>query len=194
MMIEASEWRDGMPFFGGALWIDFLNTTPIVNGETIDFLADAEGLAKWARAAGIDCSHKPSKVELKSAWETREALRKLFDKISTGEAISTRLLEPVDSLLGSVEIRERLFLRDGRVALTEETRIEKDVVAAVVARDFAKFVCETEPGRMKRCANPDCSMVFYDRGRNNIRRWCTMAICGNRDKVAHYRARKAREK
>ena len=55
-MNEASEWRDGMPFFGGALWIDFLNTTPMMNGETIDFLADADGLAKWARAAGIDCS------------------------------------------------------------------------------------------------------------------------------------------
>ncbi|WP_246721655.1 CGNR zinc finger domain-containing protein [Methylosinus sp. H3A] len=193
-MVEASEWRDGMPFFGGALWIDFLNTTPMMNGETIDFLANADGLAKWARAAAIDCSHKPSIAELKAAWETREALRKLFDNISAGEAISARRLEPVDRLLGSVEIHERLVLRDGRVALTEETRIEKDVVAAVVARDFAKFVCEAEPDRLKRCANPDCSMVFYDRGRNNIRRWCTMAICGNRDKVAHYRARKARAK
>ncbi|WP_245267363.1 MULTISPECIES: CGNR zinc finger domain-containing protein [unclassified Methylosinus] len=133
-------------------------------------------------------------MELKSAWETRAALRELFDKISAGEAISARRLEPIDRLLGSVAIRERLILRDGHVALAEEARIEKDVVATTVARDFAQFVCEAEPARMKRCANPACSMVFYDRGRNNIRRWCTMAICGNRDKVAQYRAHKAREK
>ncbi|HEY8066824.1 MAG TPA: CGNR zinc finger domain-containing protein [Methylosinus sp.] len=183
-----------MPFFGGALWIDFLNTTPVMNGEAIDFLFNAEGLAKWARAAGIDCAGRPSKAELKSAWETRTALRELFDKLSAGGAISARRLEPIDRLVGSVEIRERLILRDGHLALAEETRIEKDVVATTVARDFAKFICEAEPERLKHCANPACSMVFYDRGRNNIRRWCTMAICGNRDKVAQYRARKAREK
>ncbi|WP_368860397.1 CGNR zinc finger domain-containing protein, partial [Klebsiella pneumoniae] len=28
-------------------------------------------------------------------------------------------------------------------------------------------------------------------GKNNRRRWCTMALCGNRDKVAQYRGRKA---
>lgn len=194
MAIDVSEWRDGMPFFGGALWIDFLNTTPVMNGEVVDFLSDAEGLAKWARAAGIDCAAKPSKAELKSAWEARAALRVLFDKLSAGRAISAQRLEPIDRLLGAVAIRQRLILRDGHVALIEDARIEKDVVATTVARDFAQFVCEAEPARLKRCGNPACSMVFYDRGRNNIRRWCTMAICGNRDKVAQYRARKAREK
>jgi predicted RNA-binding Zn ribbon-like protein len=34
-------------------------------------------------------------------------------------------------------------------------------------------------------------MVFYDRGKNSRRRWCSSAVCGNRDKVANYRARKA---
>jgi len=32
--------------------------------------------------------------------------------------------------------------------------------------------------------------VFYDGGKNNTRRWCSMNLCGNRDKVARYRARR----
>src|SRR3546814_10967093 len=62
--------------------------------------------------------------------------------------------------------------------------------AAAIAEDYARFVCDYEPARLKPCANPTCTMVFYDTGRNNTRRWCTMSICGNRDTVARYRSRR----
>ncbi len=44
---------------------------------------------------------------------------------------------------------------------------------------------------LKRCANPTCTMVFYDTGKNSTRRWCRMSICGNHDKVARYRSHKS---
>jgi CGNR zinc finger len=42
---------------------------------------------------------------------------------------------------------------------------------------IARFVCEHEAARLKRCADPACTMIFYDTGRNNTRRWCGMSIC-----------------
>lgn len=63
-------------------------------------------------------------------------------------------------------------------------------VASAIALDCARFLVSNAEERLKRCANPNCSMVFYDQGKNNRRRWCTMAICGNRAKVSAYRARK----
>lgn len=43
--------------------------------------------------------------------------------------------------------------------------------------------------RLKLCANPACGQAFYDHGRNGAGRWCDMAVCGNRAKVAGYRSR-----
>jgi len=45
---------------------------------------------------------------------------------------------------------------------------------------------------VKACQNPQCVLLFYDTTKNHARRWCSMAACGNRAKVAaHYqRARR----
>lgn len=40
---------------------------------------------------------------------------------------------------------------------------------------------------LKRCGNPLCRWVFVDGSRNGSRRWCDMAACGNRAKVARHR-------
>lgn len=40
---------------------------------------------------------------------------------------------------------------------------------------------------LKRCGNPLCRWVFIDGSRNRSRRWCDMAACGNRAKVARHR-------
>ena len=40
---------------------------------------------------------------------------------------------------------------------------------------------------LTRCGNPLCRWVFVDGSRNRSRRWCDMAACGNRAKVARHR-------
>ncbi|GAA2392648.1 CGNR zinc finger domain-containing protein [Dactylosporangium salmoneum] len=59
-------------------------------------------------------------------------------------------------------------------------RLAGIVLDAVHAGTFA---------RLKLCANPSCGRAFYDHGRNAAGRWCDMATCGNRAKVAGYRSR-----
>jgi predicted RNA-binding Zn ribbon-like protein len=89
------------------------------------------------------------------------------------------------------DVQRRRHVLPDRPATETEVRITGPVVAARVADDFADFLAAFEPGRLRHCDNPACTMVFYDRGKNNRRRWCSMAVCGNRHKVACYRARKA---
>lgn len=45
--------------------------------------------------------------------------------------------------------------------------------------------------RMKACRKASCGWVFYDHSRNRSSNWCSMAICGNREKTAGYRRRRA---
>lgn len=44
--------------------------------------------------------------------------------------------------------------------------------------------------RLKACPGRDCGWVFYDRSRNRSSGWCSMSICGQREKARTYRARR----
>jgi predicted RNA-binding Zn ribbon-like protein len=45
--------------------------------------------------------------------------------------------------------------------------------------------------RLKVCPGPHCGWVFYDHSRNGSGRWCSMNVCGGREKArAHYRRRR----
>jgi predicted RNA-binding Zn ribbon-like protein len=46
------------------------------------------------------------------------------------------------------------------------------------------------PERLGVCAHPECRWVFSDASRGARRKWCDMATCGNRAKVARHRERK----
>ncbi len=45
--------------------------------------------------------------------------------------------------------------------------------------------------RVKACRKASCGWVFYDHSRNRSSNWCSMTICGNREKTAGYRRRRA---
>jgi predicted RNA-binding Zn ribbon-like protein len=60
-------------------------------------------------------------------------------------------------------------------------------VVAVVAEARLRGVWE----RMKGCRQETCGWVFYDGSRNRSSSWCSMQICGGREKARAYRRRSA---
>ena len=58
-----------------------------------------------------------------------------------------------------------------------------------IGEALAKFVCEEDFARVKTCEGHRCTLVFADHTRMRARRWCSMAICGNRAKQAAHRSR-----
>jgi predicted RNA-binding Zn ribbon-like protein len=67
------------------------------------------------------------------------------------------------------------------------TERHHNVALAAIAREAIElFADATRLERLRRCANPDCTMVFL--ATNRRRQWCTADACGNRIRVArHYR-------
>jgi predicted RNA-binding Zn ribbon-like protein len=45
-------------------------------------------------------------------------------------------------------------------------------------------------GRLKACPGRDCGWAFYDHSRNQSARWCSMKLCGDREKARAYYQRK----
>jgi predicted RNA-binding Zn ribbon-like protein len=64
-----------------------------------------------------------------------------------------------------------------------------DTLLLPLARAMADLVCEEDFSRVKACEGTACTLFFIDRTRAQARRWCTMAVCGNRAKQAAHRRR-----
>jgi predicted RNA-binding Zn ribbon-like protein len=56
-----------------------------------------------------------------------------------------------------------------------------------VARSAGDLLLSGDFARIGEC--PSCGWLFLDISRNGTRRWCSMATCGSRDKMARYHRR-----
>src|SRR5260370_16114990 len=65
---------------------------------------------------------------------------------------------------------------------------------AAIARSGAELIAEGPRSGLQQCSNPCCRLLFYDHSRTHRRRWCSMALCGNRSKVAAFARRHGGEK
>ncbi|MGH3980501.1 MAG: CGNR zinc finger domain-containing protein, partial [Pseudonocardiaceae bacterium] len=65
---------------------------------------------------------------------------------------------------------------------------DADAVAGVLAA-AVRIAVSGDWNRIKICPADDCRWAFYDRSRNRSRTWCSMQVCGNRQKARSWRAR-----
>ncbi len=60
-------------------------------------------------------------------------------------------------------------------------------VPALIAADAAQLLGTGLRERLRICPGPGCRGRFLDDSPAGRRRWCSMAVCGNRSKAAAYR-------
>jgi predicted RNA-binding Zn ribbon-like protein len=153
------------------LLLDLLNTTPVVDGEPRDDLAQLKAARVWMRSRGV----APTDTELAALVDARTVLQ----TVVRGEQAPTSL----QRFLESVSMRPTAT-RDG-VDWQVEVDGPRGAVRAVLAWDGLRV---SSPGRLRPCANTECRLFLIDRSKPNTARWCSMAICGNRMKARrHYR-------
>ncbi|MFG2812651.1 CGNR zinc finger domain-containing protein [Streptomyces sp. NPDC048410] len=151
--------------------LDLLNSRPLVDGREVDALADPADGRRWAREHGGD----GSLAELASLREARDVLR----DIVTGE----RPPEALEPLLDGVQRIPEVAAEGLRWTLRTppHARLAVEVILAWADTE------ERMPGRLRPCANTACRLFLLDRSRANRARWCSMAVCGNREKARrHY--------
>lgn len=66
-------------------------------------------------------------------------------------------------------------------------------MGAEMAMALADLIRAGELRRLKICAAPECDAVLIDLSRNRSRMFCDTGNCGNRQHVAAYRERRAKE-
>src|SRR5262245_32087410 len=178
----AQEMRDGFPFLGGRLWLDFMNSAPAIMGELIK---NPEDLERWAKAAGLDRAGRPAFTheDVAAAHALRTALATIAHALAEGAAPLARAVAELNRHLAVAPRLRRVEAAKGALQVNES--IDSDLFGRV-ASDLADFIPSFERHRLRTCGGADCSLMFYDTARNATRRWCSMAACGNRHKVARH--------
>lgn len=132
---------------------------------------------------------------LSKAQRLQSALEGVFSAVAKRESVPRDSVEPINQILAITEGHDELVQRNSRWRLEFVAREGGlDWLLAAVARSAAEIIAEGPAARVRLCANPSCGLFFYDTSRTGKRRWCSMARCGNRHKVAAFAGRHSAER
>jgi predicted RNA-binding Zn ribbon-like protein len=189
------------------LCLDFVNL-PFTSGdpqphatswlEFIDFLAEKQ-IVSQARCEELrnltESDPHAAGTLLVQAERLGHGMRLLFRALATGGQIEREWVEPINEILRITEGHDELSW-DGQHwtlgFIAQHAGLEW--LLAAIARSGAELVASGSRSVVRRCSNPSCQLLFYDDSRTHRRRWCSMALCGNRSKVAAFARRHSAEK
>lgn len=194
-------------FVGDASALDFLNSVATPVDVPVEWLDDGEGLLSWLEQAQLVArpllEHMRSQAlpgELDAAAEQARNLREWFRgfvRKHRGRPLTREDLEELEPLNRLLE-RDESFIQiaaatgaDGKALELRTLRRWRSPEALLfpLAETLARFVCSEDFTYVKACEGPTCTLLFADHTRSRARRWCSMAICGNRAKQAAHRQR-----
>jgi predicted RNA-binding Zn ribbon-like protein len=191
-------------FIADSLGLDFLNSIATPVDTPVDWIDDGEGLIDWlAQAKLVPADEldvlkaRAAPGELDKVAREARALREWFRDFvrkHAGRPLTVAALKELGPLNNLLE-RDDTFSRiepahDGALSLRRKRRWRSpEALLLPVGEAMAKFVCEEDFADVKACEGHHCTMLFVDHTRRRARRWCIMAVCGNRAKQAAHRER-----
>lgn len=183
----------GALFLADNLALDFINTEYGVDDRHQDSLTDDKDVESWLELAGIlrlSTGQKKPAGLLDIALELRKCLRAVVSAAINGVPVDVSVINqmleagrPISRLEWDDEVRAF------RVA-TQQRDMSPASLLAPVAESLVGLVTGDKFEFVRQCEAQDCELLFHDLTKSHRRRWCSMATCGNRMKVAAFRSRK----
>jgi predicted RNA-binding Zn ribbon-like protein len=180
-------------FLAGHPALDFLNTRIRVDDSLVDLLRSDEDVLLWFKQAGfstltIDGEPKPLNL-LRSARTLRESIRSLIESRKVGRRGDPSLLNKF--LAAGCGYPQLVWSKPNKLRI-ETVRQQKSAgsIFVPVAEAAVDLLTTGDFDLVKRCEEQTCVRWFFDQTKSHRRRWCSMELCGNRHKVAAYRARR----
>jgi predicted RNA-binding Zn ribbon-like protein len=194
-------------FVADSLGLDFLNSIATPVDTPVDWIDSGDGLLKWLAQAELvpadaldELKARAMPGELDKVADQARALREWFRgfvRKHMGRPLTPKALHelgPLNRLLERDETFSQISRhRDGDRDHLELQTLRRwrspESLLLPIGEILAKFVCEENFADVKACEGHSCTLMFADHTRRRARRWCSMAVCGNRAKQAAHRNR-----
>jgi len=170
----------------------FMNTRwDVASGRHAEMFVSTGALRDWLRTRGL--VRGPMRLtnhDLDRALAVREGLRALAFA-NNGHRWDEGAIEAMRQASKGAGIEIYIEL-DGPRFVGDATKGIEGAIAALLAIT-ARAMIDDSWQRLKACPGRHCGWAFYDYSRNQSGRWCSMKVCGERDKArAYYRRKTAR--
>jgi predicted RNA-binding Zn ribbon-like protein len=193
-------------FLAGHLALDLVNTTMSPEGTPVELIGDGRAFLDWLVAAGLMDSDATTQLGRRLGVVGLDELAADARKLRSWAAswLARWRIDPRDRyepelrrlnawLEGDRAFRQ-VVRRNGDLAIVERRRTDTAAeILGALAAQVADLVVNEQPELVKRCDGADCTLWFLDRTKGHRRRFCSVATCGNRDKVAAFRARQRQQ-
>jgi predicted RNA-binding Zn ribbon-like protein len=155
----------------------FVNTNDLEGGP--ELLHSPAALREWLVDAGLLGEGEPvTEEEHARAIELREAIRQL---------VSAHAGLPHEP--GAADVVNAAGQRAGLRPVLDDPATRFEPSAGGVDGALGRIVAAIHAGiaegtweRLKACERDVCRWAFYDRSKNRSGHWCSMAVCGQREK------------
>lgn len=192
--MSASPRAGSLPLVGGALALDFCNTTTgRATGQFAEHLFDYEDLLRWSAHAAIlsraqaarlaETPAREAAASFERAMATRALLNGIFDRLATGRpAEKDALAELARRYVESWRDAALVPGRDG-FHWHFETTARPEALLEPIIQSAVAVLTGGDLARLRQCPGIGCGWVFLDETKNANRVWCEMAVCGTRAKL-----------
>ncbi|HEY1213764.1 MAG TPA: ABATE domain-containing protein [Bryobacteraceae bacterium] len=172
--------------------LDFLNTLAQGEEGPVEYLATNKDVVAWFKRMGYLNERDQRTFAREALADAARALREVIRKL----VIQRKLGKNVDiSALNSFLMHGRYTVqlaRGNNGSLEVRHHFDADTpqqLLTPVALAAAELIATGDFDLVRKCEADDCVLWFYDKTKSHRRRWCSMAVCGNRHKVAKFRQR-----
>ncbi len=159
----------------------FVNTRDV--DEDKDEIDTPAGLQSWLEANDLPAG-SVDQDDVDRATAARDGLRALL-MANNGEPLDPAAIESLNRAAPNVSVR---FDSEGQTALAASGAAIDEALAPIYDAVFCAMT-EGTWARLKVCREDTCQWAFYDRSRNRSGTWCSMEVCGNRNKARTFRQR-----
>jgi predicted RNA-binding Zn ribbon-like protein len=189
---------DDLTRIGEHVALDFLNTIRQQRGHVEELLnSDADVLA-WLKEFGFPvpakakalCRASPDLLA-NTARELREQHREWVARRKSMQRCNLALL---NRLLRSGSSHSHIYWDESLASPQRSFRYVPETALDLLrplAEAIADFLLTGNFDLVRKCEASDCVLIFLDTTKSHRRLWCSAAQCGNRAKVAAFRARSA---
>lgn len=161
----------------------------VVFDDEEEKLSDVAAARDWLVGLGLASNGiEISEADLEELLELRRCIRALI------EANTGARGEDANAALAAIAARHPVPVSvsgDGRVGLDLDPAESVDALIAQMIGIVLRAQIDGTWERLKICAADTCRWAFYDASKNRGGHWCSMQLCGNREKNRSYRRRQA---
>jgi predicted RNA-binding Zn ribbon-like protein len=177
--------------------LDFCNTCTGWNGAPVqEYLETYDHLVVWARETGLVDEAEAQALREAAHRDPNGSRRALERALALRSALYSASTDPADRQAWESVAREARSAAANalltpaaapgrRWSIAPETGLERPVLE--IAREAGDLLATLDLRHVRACSGTACGWLFLDP--SGRRRWCTMAVCGNRAKARRHASR-----